>query len=683
MATKKGQSQNALSMIRNIGIIAHIDAGKTTLSERILYYSKRIHRMGEVHEGTATMDFMPEEQERGITIASACTACIWGDHRINIIDTPGHVDFTIEVERALRVLDGAVGVFCAVSGVEPQSETVWRQSQKYGVPKLAFINKMDRLGADFEKAVAALRDRLHANPLALQIPVGQGQDFEGIIDLVHMKRLRFDAEDMGETYSLHDLDENEAALAQPWRDALLEAIAESDDSLLELYVAGEDISTATIQSTIRGLTLSNTVVPVLCGSALKNIGVQPVLDAVCAYLPSPADREHVTGIDPKTHEEITIPISAKEPLTALAFKVTLETGRKLVLMRIYSGKLEAGQDVYNVTQEKVERVARLFHLHADHKEKLDVAYAGDIIAAAGMRFAKTGDTLTYVDRPVVLETISGYKPVISLAIEPRNTDEANKLLAAMEKYLLEDPTLTLVNDEETGQIVLSGMGELHLEVVLDRLRREYKLEPRAGNPQVVYQETILTTGRGKGLFHRELGEQLHHGHVVVEVSPLPRDGGQDIVFEVDIDLWPPKWIDAVSDGIDDALQSGPIKGFPVQDVRVRVVELERLEGQSTEVGFRMAAHLAVKDGLQNAGLRLMEPLMDVEISVPEEFVGEIIGLLGTKGAKIENMFDRGGIKIVKSLTPLRSLFGFSTQMRSATQGRAGMVMKFSRFDVLD
>ncbi len=683
MATKKGQSQNALSKIRNIGIIAHIDAGKTTLSERILYYSKRIHRMGEVHEGTATMDFMPEEQERGITIASACTTCLWGEHRINIIDTPGHVDFTIEVERSLRVLDGAVGVFCAVSGVEPQSETVWRQSEKYGVPKLAFINKMDRLGADFENVVSALRDRLHANPLVLQIPVGQGQEFEGVIDLVLMKRLHFDDETMGETISFDELSEEETALAKPWRESLLEVIADTDDNLLEAYLSGEDIAVETIKSTLRRLTLEKNIVPVLCGSALKNIGVQPVLDAVCDYLPSPANRQFISGLSPKTHSTIEIPISAKEPLTALAFKVTLETGHKLVLIRLYSGKLESGQDVYNVTQNKTERASRLFHLHADHKEKLDVAYAGDIVAVAGMRFTKTGDTLSLVDHPVILESISAYKPVMSLAIEPRNADEAEKLLAALEKYLLEDPTLTLLNDEETSQLVLSGMGELHLEVVLDRLRREFHLEPRAGNPQVVYQETISTTGRGTGEFRRELGDQLHHGKVVLEVSPLTRDAGRDIIFEVDLELWPKKWSDAVYDGIENALQSGPIKGFPVQDIRVRVVELGRIEGESTDVGFRMAALQATKEALQNAGLRLMEPLMDVEITVPEEFVGEIIGLLGAKGAKIENMFDRGGVKVVKSLTPLRSLFGFSTQMRSATQGRAGMMMQFSRFDVLD
>lgn len=682
MSKSNAPSAKMLGNLRNIGIIAHIDAGKTTLSERILYYSGKIHRIGEVHEGTATMDYMPEEQERGITITSAVTTCRWDPCLINIIDTPGHVDFTIEVERSLRVLDGAVGVFCGVSGVEPQSETVWRQSEAYHVPKLAFVNKMDRLGADFNAVVDSIRDKLAANPVPVQYPDGEGADFKGVFDLVEMKKLVFDQAVSGGEYDARDLSDEEADRLGPWREKLIETAAEEDEEILDLYLGGEEVPAKQIRDALRKATLARRIVPVLVGSALKNIGVQPVMDAVCHYLPSPLEVPPAKGIDPKSGEKVAFEVSHKEPLSALVFKVAMDSGRKLVLMRLYSGKIAAGDSVYNITQDQDERVARLFHLHAGRKEKVETAFAGDMVAAAGMKFARTGDTLCLRGTPVLLEQIADYKPVISLAIEPKNSEESDKLDEVLEKYLLEDPTLDLQRDEDTGQIILSGMGELHLEVVLERLKREYKLEPRTGRPQVVYQETAAAKGVGEGAFDRELGEDHHFGSVKVSVEPREREKGRDIVFEVDPDAWPDAWLEAVEDGLSDGLQSGVVKGYPVQDVRVRVVDLGRGEN-SSPVGYRMAAAMALKQALANAEPRLMEPIMWVEVSVPEEFVGDVVGLLGAKGAKIENMIDRTGLKVVQGLAPLASLFGFSTDLRSSTQGRAGFIMKFSRFDVLE
>ncbi|NDV19754.1 elongation factor G [Pseudodesulfovibrio sp. JC047] len=683
MSKSNAPSAKVLGTLRNIGIIAHIDAGKTTLTERILYYSGKIHRIGEVHEGTATMDYMPEEQERGITIMSAVTSCRWDPCMINIIDTPGHVDFTIEVERSLRVLDGAVGVFCGVSGVEPQSETVWRQSEVYAVPKLAFVNKMDRLGANFEAVLTSMEEKLGANPLAIQYPDGEGQDFAGVFDLVTMQRLEFDQKTKGVDYTARDLTDEESDRLSSWREKLIEVAGDEDEEILDLYLSGEAVPVAKIRAALRKATLARKVVPVLVGSALKNIGVQPVLDAVCDFLPSPLDVPVAAGVNPVDKTRQSFAVSHKEPLSALVFKVTLDSGRKLAMMRIYSGKISAGDIVFNVTQDTPERVARLFRLHAGRKEKIDCAFAGDMVAAAGMKFARTGDTLATQDAPILLEQIADYKPVISLAIEPRNAAEGEKLDEVLDKYLMEDPTLALRRDEDTAQIILSGMGELHLEVIQERLKREYKLEPRVGKPQVVYQETVTKQGRGSGEFHRELGEVTHFGAVDLIVEPLDRDQGRDIVFEVPLEEWPAAWIEAVEDGISDGLQSGVVRGYPVQDVRIRVSGLRRQEGESSPVGYRMAAAMALKDALGQADPKLMEPLMWVEISVPEDFVGEVVGLLGSKGAKIENMIDRQGQKVVQGLAPLGKLFGFSTDLRSSTQGRAGFVMKFSRFDVLE
>lgn len=683
MRAKKGSGKNSLANLRNIGIIAHIDAGKTTLTERILYYTGKIHRMGEVHEGTATMDFMPEEQERGITITSACTTCFWRDHRINIIDTPGHVDFTIEVERSLRVLDGAVGVFCAVAGVEPQSETVWRQSVAYGVPKLACVNKLDRLGADFEGVLTAMREKLAANPVPVTIPVGQGAEFAGLIDLLAMERLDFDQASQGEEIERRSLSEAEAALAAPWREKLVEAACEHDDVLMEAYLSGEPVDTDRLVAGLRAATLAHEIVPVYAASALKNIGVQPLVDGVLAFLPSPLDRGAVAGIDPASKEPRRFDPDPTAPLAALVFKVSMETGRRQVFVRVYSGTLTAGEDVYNATRQQSERPARLFTLHASHREKIETAGPGEIVAVAGLRFASTGDTLCSRDAPILLESIAGYKPVISLALEPRNAEESDRLQEVLAKILQEDPTLTLETDPETEQMILSGMGELHLDVVLERVRREFHVSPRVGKPQVVYQETVTTEGSGDGEFDRELGEREHYGKVAVTVAPLPRAAGRDIGFAIDSSTCPADWREAMAEGLEDGLQSGPVKGYPVQDVRVRVTGLSPGEGKTTTaVGCRMAASLALKAALTKASPALLEPIMELEIGVPDAFVGDVVGLLGAKGAKVENMVDRGGHKTIMAKAALRQMFGFSTELRSATQGRAGLSMRFSTFDLL-
>jgi elongation factor G len=683
MSKARRKPVKSLKRLRNIGIIAHIDAGKTTLTERILFYSHRIHRMGEVHDGNATMDFMPEEQERGITITSACTSVDWRDFRINVIDTPGHVDFTIEVERSLRVLDGAVGVFSAVEGVEPQSETVWRQSERYKVPKLAFVNKMDRVGADFERVLQDMETKLGARPVAVTVPDGQGAELTGIFDLIRGRRICYDPDSFGQDFQERDMAPEEWERLGPWREKLIETAADHDDTLLEAYLAGETVDEERLKAGLREAVLGLSAVPVFAGSALKNTGVQPVLDAVCDLLPSPLDVPPIKGMNPDTRQPRVVEASQDEPFTALAFKVTLESGRKLVLMRIYAGTLESGATVYNQTRQVEERVARLFTLHAGRKEKVELAAVGDIVAAAGMKHARTGDTLTLKGNPVILERISEYKPVISLALEPHNSEEADKLTEVLERYLLEDPTLRVEADEETGQMILSGMGELHLQVILERLRREYGLEPRSGRPQVVYQETVAASGKAEAVFHKELGETMHHGQVALVVDPLPRDKGMDIVFEVDTRETSGTLVDAVYEGVEDGLQAGVLKGFPVQDVRVRIKNLVPRDGESTPVGFRLAASMALKQALEDAGPLLLEPIMWIEVSVPEEFTGEVIGLLSSKGAKIENLYDKAGQKTVQALAPLAALFGVSTELRSASQGRAGLMMKFFRFDVLE
>ncbi len=672
-----------LNKLRNIGIIAHIDAGKTTLTERILFYTGRIHRMGEVHDGSATMDFMPEEQEHGITIASACTSCQWGDHVINIIDTPGHVDFTIEVDRCLRVLDGAVGVFCAVGGVEPQSETVWRQSSRYNIPKLAFVNKMDRPGADFAGVLESMQSRLGIIPLPVQIPVGQGSDFRAVIDVVEMRAILFDQDTQGEHYTLEPLTHEELELAMPWRDMLLERLAERDDAIMEAYLGGEDIPAARLYDAIRKGTLALDYVPVFAGSALRNMGVQPLLDAVNRYLPSPMHLAVVQGMDTRAETARELKPSSQEPLAALAFKVSMDGGRKTVLLRIYSGTLEAGQIVYNATREMEERAGRLYILHADHKEALPQAKAGQIVAVTGMKHTRTGDTLCLRNTPILLEAISAYKPVISLALEPKNASEEEKLTQALDILVQEDPTLVADRDKDTQQIILSGMGELHLEVVLERLRRAFKVDMRAGKPQVVFHETIGGQGEAEAVFEKELGDTWHYGRVRLAVASRKRGSGNELLSQEVEATCSTAWLDAVVQGIEDGLLCGVLKGYPIQDVCVRILDIADGDKGCTEVGLRMAGVAALKQAVNAADPMMLEPIMAVEIGVPEAFVGDCISLLGMKGARIEAMLDRAGQKIVQAQAPLRTMFGFATALRSATQGRAGLSMTFEKFDVLD
>lgn len=673
------------SKLRNIGIIAHIDAGKTTLTERILFYTRKIHRMGEVHEGTATMDFMPEEQERGITITSACTTCHWKDRVINIIDTPGHVDFTIEVERCLRVLDGAVGVFCAVAGVEPQSETVWRQSEQFGVPKLAFVNKMDRPGADFDRTVQAIRTRLGANAVPVTIPVGSGADFSGVIDLIRAKVLSFSEDDEGMTVSESAPEGDLKEACSKARDHMLESLADVDDVFMEKYLEGS-VTEDDIRSAMRRAVLARTFTPVLAGSALGNKGVQPLLDAICDFLPSPCDLPPVKGLDAKG-KSVSVPLTEDGPFVGLVFKVVMEDGRKTAFLRAYSGRFDEGDSLTNVNRGKDDRVGRIYRLHADHREQLKSASAGDIVAVVGLRSAHTGETYAKgID--VRLEAIESYAPVITLALEPRNADEGKVLDEALARYTEEDPTLLSHFDEETGMRTISGMGELHLDVTLERMRREYHISPRVGAPEVIMRETITGTGEGDCVFDRELGKVQHFGHVSVSVAPRPRGAGNTVKpgsFLPEDKIAAAKIIQkelltAALEGATDALQSGDLTGYPVVDVAVTITGIERCDGVASEPGCRMAAAQALKQALAAASPVILEPVMNVTISCPEAELGSAISLFGTLGGKIDEMEDNSGQKVVHGTASLRKLFGFSTKLRSATQGRAGLVMSFSRFD---
>lgn len=673
------------SKLRNIGIIAHIDAGKTTLTERILFYTRKIHRMGEVHEGTATMDFMPEEQERGITITSACTTCHWKDRVINIIDTPGHVDFTIEVERCLRVLDGAVGVFCAVAGVEPQSETVWRQSEQFGVPKLAFVNKMDRPGADFDRTVQAIRTRLGANAVPVTIPVGSGADFSGVIDLIRAKVLSFSEDDEGMTVSESAPEGDLKEACSKARDHMLESLADVDDVFMEKYLEGS-VTEDDIRSAMRRAVLARTFTPVLAGSALGNKGVQPLLDAICDFLPSPCDLPPVKGLDAKG-ESVSVPLTEDGPFVGLVFKVVMEDGRKTAFLRVYSGRFDEGDSLTNVNRGKDDRVGRIYRLHADHREQLKSASAGDIVAVVGLRSAHTGETYAKgID--VRLEAIESYAPVITLALEPRNADEGKVLDEALARYTEEDPTLLSHFDEETGMRTISGMGELHLDVTLERMRREYHISPRVGAPEVIMRETITGTGEGDCVFDRELGKVQHFGHVSVSVAPRPRGAGNTVKpgsFLPEDKIAAAKVIQkellaAALEGATDALRSGDLTGYPVVDVAVTITGIERRDGVASEPGCRMAAAQALRQALAAASPVILEPVMNVTISCPEAELGSAISLFGTLGGKIDEMEDNSGQKVVHGTASLRKLFGFSTKLRSATQGRAGLVMSFSRFD---
>ena len=676
--------QDTMKNLRNIGIIAHIDAGKTTLSERILFYTRKIHRMGEVHDGTATMDFMPEEQERGITIAAAASTCRWKDWTLNLIDTPGHVDFTIEVERSLRVLDGAVGVFCAVGGVEPQSETVWRQSESFGVPKIAFVNKMDRVGANFAAVLDALHERLGANPAPVTVPLGEGPDFYAVADVIAMQKLVFDEDSQGQNMEILPLEDDEKEQAALWRDRLLETLGENDDEFMELYLE-EHFTEEDVHAALKRATLARRVTPVLAGSALRNAGVQPLLDAVGRYMPSPLDvpAPHGTTVDGR--EEKTLDIRPDAPFCGLVFKVLMEGGRKTALVRIYSGRLKDGDVVRNTALGKDERVSRLFRMDADQQEQLAEACSGDIIAVLGLRSARTGDTVAAPGLDILLENLEEVKPVISMALEPRNAEEGKTLDEALARYSAEDPTLGVSQDEGSGDRIISGMGELHLDVVLERIRREYGISPRAGQPQVVARETVRVEAEGHGLFDRELGTVHHIGEVTLTMAPAGRDKGNTIALSDALahpadpkESVPKALTNEVLQGISDSLLSGPQTGYPVQDVIVTVTAVRR-EG-ATEAGCRMAAATAVRDAMEKARPTVLEPIMSVEIVAPEEALGASISLFQNCGGKVEELGERGGMRYLSGMAPMRKLFGFSTALRSATQGRASFTLRFRHYD---
>ena len=672
-----------IKSIRNIGIIAHIDAGKTTLTERILYYTGKTHKIGEVHDGQATMDWMPEEQERGITITSAVTTCFWKGKEIHIIDTPGHVDFTIEVERSLRVLDGALGVFCAVGGVEPQSETVWHQADKYKVPKMAFINKMDRLGADFWRVVQELRDRLGANPLVITIPLGSEDTFQGVFDVIKQKLIVWDEKTEGRQFQELDIPEEHIDYVAKAREELLENLAELDDEFMEKYLAEEEISEKEIHAVIRNACLNLTGVPVFCGSALKNKGVQPVLDAIGRYLPSPLDIPPVKGINPDTGEEEERPASVKAPLSALAFKVQMDQGRKMTYVRVYSGILNAGQEVWNATKNKKEKIARLLRMHANKRERIKEAGAGQIVAVMGLKLASTGDTLCDPEHPIILESIETYQPVISVAVEPKSTQDQEKVELALHKLAEEDPTFRVKVDEETGQTIISGMGELHLEVLTHRLLREFNVPVRVGKPQVVYRETVQKEATVTETFDKEIGGTRQVATLELIVRPRDRGKGNLVRSEIPEEALPEGYEEQILQVLEQGLDSGVLQGFPMIDTEVILNNVKFEEGLSTELAFRACASMALRHACEQADPVLLEPKMLVEVITPENFMGDVIGDLNSRGGKVESIEPRGTVQVIKAIVPLSKMFGYSTALRSATQGRANFTMVFSHYDPVE
>ncbi len=670
---------DSLSKTRNIGIMAHIDAGKTTTTERVLYYTGVSHRIGEVHDGAAIMDWMEQEQERGITITSAATACQWRNHKINIIDTPGHVDFTIEVERSLRVLDGAVAIFCAVGGVEPQSETVWKQADRYQIPRVAFINKMDRSGADHLRVLDMMRTRLQTNPLLLQMPLGAEDKFKGAINLLDEKAVIYDEASMGMKFSVVDIPDQYKDQAQEARQALIEAICELDDSLLERYLEGDtDIPIEALYRTIRQATIDLKITPVLVGSAFKNKGIQQLLDAVVDFLPSPLDIPPVEG---KDHRGQPVTRDIDGPLSALAFKVMNDpyTGN-LTFIRIYSGKLTAGSTVYNVNAEKKERIGRLVKMHASQREEIKEASAGDIIAAVGIKHTKTGDTLADEDHPILLESMEFPEPVISLSIAPKSRDEIDKMSRAFSRLLREDPSLRVKTDRETGQTILSGMGELHLEIIVDRLLREFQVEAIVGEPQVAFRETLTKSVQIHHRHVKQTGGKGQFAEVVIDVQPLGRGGGFEFVDKITGGAIPKEFIKPVEDGIVWAMESGVLSGFPVVDVRVSLVDGKYHEVDSSEMAFKMAGFMAFKEACKKGQVILLEPIMDVEVVAPGEFLGDTLGDLTARRGKILGMESRSGIQTVGVRVPLARMFGYATDLRSLTQGRATFTMRFSHYE---
>ncbi|WP_085815237.1 elongation factor G [Geoanaerobacter pelophilus] len=673
--------QVSLEMTRNIGIMAHIDAGKTTTTERILYYTGVSHRIGEVHDGAATMDWMEQEQERGITITSAATTCNWKDHRINIIDTPGHVDFTIEVERSLRVLDGAVAVFCSVGGVEPQSETVWRQADKYHVPRIAFINKMDRIGADFFRGVAMIKDRLKANPVPLQIPIGSEENYKGVVDLILMKGIVWNDESMGATYDVIDIPADLVDQANEYREALIEEVSSHDDVLMEKYLGGEEISNAELKAAIRQATLDIKICPVICGSSFKNKGVQNLLDAVLDYMPAPTDIPAIQGVDANTDAPIERHASDSEPFAALGFKIMTDPFvGQLCFFRVYSGVIQSGSYVYNATKGKRERIGRILKMHANKREEIKEVYAGDIAAAVGLKYTTTGDTLCAEDHAVILESIEFPEPVISIAIEPKTKADQEKLGISLGKPASEDPSFRVKTDEETGQTIISGMGELHLEIIVDRLFREFKVEANVGKPQVAYRETITKKVKAEGKFVRQSGGRGQFGHVWLEIEPQEAGKGYEFVDAIKGGVVPREYIPAVDKGIKESLDNGVMAGFPVVDVKVTLVDGSYHEVDSSEMAFKIAGSMGFKEGCQKASPIILEPIMSVEVVVPEEYMGDVIGDLNSRRGRIMGMEGRAGAQVVASMVPLAQMFGYSTDLRSATQGRATYSMTFDHYE---
>jgi elongation factor G len=677
-----------LHRCRNIGIMAHIDAGKTTTTERVLFYTGITYKIGEVHEGTAVMDWMEQEQERGITITSAATTCFWRDHRINIIDTPGHVDFTAEVERSLRVLDGAVAVFDAVAGVEPQSETVWRQADKYRVPRICFVNKMDRVGADFRRTLSQIETKLQGNPVAVQLPIGAEDTFEGVIDLVKMKAVIYRSDVLGAAYEVEEIPEALLDEARAYRDKLIEKVSEVDDRLLEKYLSGEELGEDEIRAALRRRVIESVrgekapFVPVLCGAAFKNKGVQPLLDAVVDYLPSPADIPPVDGLDPrKDGEVVERPAKDDAPFSALAFKIMTDPFvGQLTFIRVYSGVMTSGSSVYNTTKGKSERIGRLLKMHANKREEIKEVYAGDIAAAVGLKSVSTGDTICDEKHPVVLEAMDFPEPVISLAIEPRTKADQEKLGQGLGKLMAEDPTFRVKSDQETGQVVISGMGELHLEIIVDRLKREFGVEASVGKPQVAYKETLTRAAEGEGRFVRQTGGRGQYGHAKIRL--VPRQPGEGYLFDNKIvgGAIPREFIKPVDEGIREALTRGVLAGYPIDDVAIELYDGSYHDVDSSEVAFKIAGSMAFQDAAKKAHPVLLEPMMRVEVVVPEEYMGDIMGDINSRRGKVMSMEARGGTQIVTARVPLSEMFGYATDLRSRTQGRATYSMHFDRYE---
>ena len=674
--------QTGLEKTRNIGIIAHIDAGKTTTTERVLYYTGKSHKIGEVHDGNATMDWMEQEQERGITITSAATTCFWLDHQINIIDTPGHVDFTAEVERSLRVLDGAVGVFDAVSGVEPQSETVWRQASKYNVPRICFVNKMDRAGANFLGCIQQMKDKLSAKPVPIQLPLGAEADFVGIIDLIEMKaHIYSDEKNKGETFDVIDIPAEYKDQAEEYRELLIESIADVDDSIMEKFLAGEEIALDVIRAALRTGTLDSLFTPILCGAAFKNKGVQQLLDAVVAYLPSPQELKSIAGTNPDTQSEEIRKLDASDHFSALAFKIMTDPFvGQLAFVRVYSGELVSGSYVYNSTKNTKERVGRILRMHANKREEVDSVCAGDIAAVIGLKKTYTGDTLCDRDNPIILEAITFPEPVISVAIEPKTKAEQDKLSDCLVKLLQEDPTFRVRVDPDTNQTVISGMGELHLEILVDRMRREFSLDVDVSKPQVAFKETITKGLEHENKYIKQSGGRGQYGHVVIRVEPREPGSGFEFVNKIVGGAIPREFIPAVQKGVVESMARGILCGYPAVDISVTLLDGSFHDVDSSEMAFKICASMAFQEACKKASPQLLEPVMDVEVVTPEEFMGDVIGKLNSKRGKIKDLADRAGAKVIRSEVPLSGMFGYSTDLRSATQGRASYSMEFSKYD---